>query len=501
MDSVLRMATNPYVLAGAGIGAVGMGLKKATDLAVGFETGMAKVNATAQLGGRNLELLKDRLVDIGSDSGGNFERIPDAYEKILSQTNKVNLSLDIMEEAVKGAKAGFTDIDVVGGALARTISIVGEKNTTAGEVMDTLFKAKQLGAGEFSDFAQFLPQLIAAGHNLSISFKDTAGMFAYMTGKGQSATDTAMLMENAFSALQKKQVIEGFAKQGMSLFNVNGTRKNIKDVFLQLGEVMGKMTDFQKTEFLIKLNMHDAQARNAFSVLTGDAEKLTKTMEGVNNAIGETNKQLDVTGNHNREWGSIADEWKSWGVATGDILLPAIDEVTKSLSKGLAPLKVWAAFLGTSSEERLHNSIDNKNREFSELRALQETQKKFNGQTGVVSGTEAFAFHEQSLAKWLSRFGLDKDNKNNIDKNESAADEALANVNAGKTPQGNDIGKSTTLDPNVTGDGGKGRILTMNLQIHNVFKGEDAMNLSKIKKVVVDTIVDAARDSMVTIGI
>lgn len=95
MSRGLDMLSNPMMLAGAGIAAVGAGLYKAGNLALDFETGMAKINATAQLGAGDLGKLQDRLQDIGSNSGGNFEQIPQAYEKILSQTGNVNLSLNI----------------------------------------------------------------------------------------------------------------------------------------------------------------------------------------------------------------------------------------------------------------------------------------------------------------------------------------------------------------------------------------------------------------------
>lgn len=502
LNRALIMASSKAVMIGALVVGVGAGMEKSLELAVNYETGMAKINATAQLSTDSLGTLKNRLIEIGSNSGGNFERIPEAYEKILSQTNKVNLSLDILEVSVKGAKAGFTDIDTVAGALARTLSVVGEKNTTANAVLDTLFKAKQLGAGEFSDFAQFLPQLIASGKNLSISFKDTAGMFAYMTAKGQSATDTAMLMENAFTALQKKQVIEGMSKKGLSLFNKDGSRKNIKDVFVQLSGVMDKMTDFQKTKFLIDIGMHDAQARNAFSVLTSDADKFKKTMDGVNNALGETDRQLAATANHARTWGDITDKIKGWAVALGDILIPVVDVLTTVVEgfgvgiRELATLGLWDRGI-LSDKQNL--DIQNYEKKVANDAAVKNTQLKFGDKINWGKGTETNAFFDKEYKRILGLMP-NSGGKNNIDKNESAAEAALANVNKGKSLNGDDGSKTTDMN-SITTDSGKIRTLIMNLQIHNNFKGEESTNISKIKQMISDGIVDAARDSMVTIGV
>ncbi|MCE9540626.1 MAG: phage tail tape measure protein, partial [Bacteroidetes bacterium] len=320
----VNMLGNPALLMGAGVFALGVGLKKSATLALDYETGMAKINATAQLSTDSLGLLKNRLIDIGSSSGGNFELIPDAYEKILSQTGKVNLSLDIMETAVKGAKAGFTDIDTLASAVGQSLSSIGEQNAKASEVLDTFMMAKKVGAGEFKDFAQYLPQLIASGKNLAVSYKDTAGMFAYMTGKGQSASDSAMLMNNAFTALQKNDVVKGLENKGIKMFDANGMRRDVKDVFLDLGQRLSGMSDLKKLDFFTDIKFNDAQAKIAFGLLTQDAEKFKATMGDVNDALGETDRQLAMTANSARTWGNIGDKLKSWGVAIGDVLLPIV---------------------------------------------------------------------------------------------------------------------------------------------------------------------------------
>ena len=67
--------------------------------------------------------------------------------------------------------------------------------------------AKGVGAGEFADFARYMPNLIAGASNLGIAYKEVAGTFAYMTGKGQSAERAAVLMENAFSVLGRVDVV------------------------------------------------------------------------------------------------------------------------------------------------------------------------------------------------------------------------------------------------------------------------------------------------------
>lgn len=345
----MQFMSSGAMLAGAGIALVGTGLVKSTQLAMDYEKGMAKINATAQLTKPELALLKNELMEVGENSAGNFERIPDAFEKINSQVNDTRKSLQILKIANKGAQAGFVDIDLAAGALAQTLSIVGNKSN-ATEVMDTLLKAKAVGAGEFGDFANYLPQLIASGSNLNIAFKDTAGLFAFMTAKGQSAADSAMLMQNAFTAMGKSDIQKGFAKAGINLFNKDGTMRDLDVFFGELSHKLEGMSAQTKSNFLEGIGLKDAQAKNAFAILAGDAKKLKSVMDDVRHSTGELNKQLDVTENKSRSWSQIGDEMKSWGVSLGDSLLPVIDHIVMALEgvgsgiKGLFSKAKWQGF-------------------------------------------------------------------------------------------------------------------------------------------------------------
>jgi TP901 family phage tail tape measure protein len=327
----MDLLSSRMALGGAAVAAVGALMYKSGQAALSYEYVMAKVNATAQLTPDELSKLKNELMDIGEHSGGNFMRIPDAFEKINSQVNNVTRSVEILKVANKGAQAGFVDIDLAAGALAQTLSIVGARDNASG-IMDMLLKAKAVGAGEFSDFATYLPQLIASGDNLSIKHQDVAGLFAFMTAKGQNAGDSAMLLQNAFTAMGKSDIQEKMAKQGIKLFDKDGNMRDLGVFFNELHKKLGKFSAEGKSNFLEAIGLKDAQAKNAFSVLAGDAEKLQEILNQVRNSTGELNTQLDKTANHTRTWGEIGDQIKRGMVGLGDYILPIVDKILQGAS-------------------------------------------------------------------------------------------------------------------------------------------------------------------------
>ena len=308
---------NPLV---TGMAALGFAGKAGMNL----DEGLAQVNITARLDEAGLSDLKDKLKKIAKDNKTDVVLSPIGFEQINSQLNDVDLSLSILDASLKGSKAGFTDVKTVSSALAQSLSIIGKENASAQEVLDTFFAAKRVGAGEFADFARYMPNLIAGASNMGIAYKEVAGTFAYMTGKGQSAERAAVLMENAFSVLGRGEVRDKLAKSGVKVFDETGKIRSLVDVFGELQGVMGDMNDEQKSSFLEKIGLVDKEAKNAFAILTSDITKYNESMHDVANSSGETDAALEFSKNSVQQATEVWNKFKNMGVQVGEIILPVI---------------------------------------------------------------------------------------------------------------------------------------------------------------------------------
>lgn len=320
-----NLISNPLVAGGAALGFAGKS-------AMNFDEGMAKVNITAQLDEKGLSDLSNRLKKLAKDNHTEIEVAPAGLEKIISQVGDADLSMQILDASLKGSKAGFTDLDTVSGALAQSLSVIGKENTNAKEVLDTFFAAKRVGAGEFADFAKYMPGLIAGASNMGINFKEVAGTFAYMTGKGQSAERAAVLMENAFSMLGKSDVRGKMEKAGIKVFDEQGKMRGMVDIFTDLKGVLDGMTDEQKSSVLEKFGLVDKEAKNAFALMTSDLGKFQEAMDATANATGETDKAMEFSQNSIMKATDLWNDFKNMGTAVGTIILPVINVGLDALS-------------------------------------------------------------------------------------------------------------------------------------------------------------------------
>lgn len=318
LDSVTGgLISNPLVV---GATAAAASVKSAMN----FDQGMAKINITAQLDDKSLSELRGKLVKIAKDNKVDIVSAPDGFEKILSQLGDVEQSLPIFDAAIKGQKAGFVDLDTTAAALAQTMSILGSERATAMDVLDVFFAAKRVGAGEFADFARYMPNLIAAADNLGVAYKEVAGVYAYMTGKGQSAERAAVLMENMFSVLGRGEIRKNLEAIGVQVYDDAGKIRGMVDVFGDLKKVTASLTDEKRASLIESLGIVDKEAKNAISVMLSDTLKLAHSIDEVTNSSGETAKNMEFSRNSVMAATEVWNKFKGIAVDLGTAALPLV---------------------------------------------------------------------------------------------------------------------------------------------------------------------------------
>lgn len=273
--------------------------------AVDFDAGMAQANLTAGLDEKGLAAMSDRVKAVVRKNKGDLSAAPAGMNAILTQVRDVDVALDVLDQSLRGSKAGFTDLGVVSGAVARTLAAVGRENASAANVMDTFFAAKRVGGGDFGEMATVLPGLVTNASKLGIGYKNVAGMFAFMTSKGKSVQEASEMMENLFSAAGSADVSRKLANAG-----IDG-----------LGGLMNRMQAGDAGSLLGSLGMG---GNDALALMASDANGLRDALRECSLASGETDRALALTQSSARTATEVWNQFRNIGIEVGTSLLPII---------------------------------------------------------------------------------------------------------------------------------------------------------------------------------
>ena len=330
----IGLLKNPIVQAGAAM----IGTAKS---AMTFDQNMAQVNITTLLEGEDLENLKKGIKGVAEEFGADAATVPLAFDLINSQINDADKSMNVLAASIKGSKAGFADVNTVASALAQTVSLLGDVD--ANEVLDVFFASKRMGAVDFSSLAQYLPKLLSTGVGMGIDYKDVSGAFSYLTGKGQSADQATVMLQNAMSMLGRGDVRDKMAKAGVKVFDEQGKMRGMTDIFGDLSNLMNGRSDEERSQLLEGFGIVDKEAKGAFNVLMADMEKYKGIVEGVQDATKneEGNKALAASKNTVQEAEEAWNRFKNVGLSIGEQMLPTIStglETFSTLIQALSPV-------------------------------------------------------------------------------------------------------------------------------------------------------------------
>ncbi|WP_367867884.1 phage tail tape measure protein [Pedobacter sp. WC2423] len=333
LDQAMKLITNPYALVTAGVVALAAAYIKASGMAMDWAKGMAKVNVTAQLSKNELAALSDQVMDIGARNSTPLEDVPESFNKIVSAGLEVKDALGAFEPILKGAKAGFTDLDTVAAATVATMNSTGIMSAT--KVLDVLFATMNKGNAEFKDIADYLPKIIPMADKAGQSFEDLAGAFAYFTAQGFKSDQTATLLENTFKAISDPRITDGFKKIGVNIYDAHGKAKPLLMILDSLRTKLKGLSSEAKNK-IFKTIGADGETVTAIGAMLKDYDKLKDIIGFTNKAQGQLNEAMKNAETPGDAWVIINNQIKQGMIEIGQTSLPMIKAVGQSILDTIA---------------------------------------------------------------------------------------------------------------------------------------------------------------------
>lgn len=236
------------VAAGTAVAAVG--LKKAIDIGIEYQSSLNELQAVSHATGEQMALVGDTAKRLGADMDLPATSAADAAAA-MTELAKGGLSVDQAMTAAKGTLqlAAAAQVDAASAAeiQSQALNAFGLSADQAGHVADVLANSANAASGEITDFAQAMQQVGAVAHQFGLSIDETSTALSLFANAGIKGSDAGTLLKSALLALANpsKPAQKAIEQLGLKVYDAQGKFVGLKSLFEQLHTASEKMTDAQ----------------------------------------------------------------------------------------------------------------------------------------------------------------------------------------------------------------------------------------------------------------
>lgn len=272
-------------LAAVGAGAVQTGMK--------FETSFARIEGLVGITGRDLEMLKTRVLALAGQTAKSPTELAEALYYLTSSGMSAAEAAEVLEVAAKGSTVGLGTTQVVAKAAAFAINAYRDTGLDAATATDILTAAVKYGTIEADEMAPVLGRLLPIASDLGISYNQVAGTLAVMSRTGLDAAEAATSMSSIFSNMIKpsEAARKVLASVGLSMAELREVAAREPDGVIQVYRLLSDTL----TEEQFSVVVPNVRAlRGAMNFLAQETESVDEVMRGVADSSGSLDKALDV---------------------------------------------------------------------------------------------------------------------------------------------------------------------------------------------------------------
>lgn len=369
--SALRSIAAGTALLGVGtamaaVGAVGISVLSDMVSASIAYTNQASLTLTQvdQLG-VSLEDIKNIGREVAAAVPAPFEQMQAALFDIFSSID-VNLpeAKMLLEGFSKAAVAGGTDVQTAGRATIAILNAWQLPVSDLNHVLDVQFQLVRKGVGTYEEFATSIGKAIPSARRAGQQVETLAGMLAFMTRNGLSASMASTSAARAFDLISNSKADKKLQEMGVAVFDSAGNYRQMGDIVKDLAGKLDGLTDAQKAQALADLFKgagNNIQARRFFDLAIRDADALQGFIDNMINSSGALENAYKIMlDNPAMMMQALANNWDILKTNIGDALVPVLMLLVGWLTKvfkafnDLSPqTKEWIAKIALATSAAL----------------------------------------------------------------------------------------------------------------------------------------------------
>lgn len=344
--AALAKMASPAGIAVAAAGAVGVSLYKAEKHAIEFEDALSNLSAITGTTGRDLDALKERIINTGKETHTSFKTIADAYTVVGSKMPTLLQNQEGLDAVTRSVitlkKAARMSLEDATNSLTGIMNQMGASFFEADDYINVLAAGSKNGAGNIQYLATAFDQCGTAISTANLSIEEGTALIEMLAEKQPSASTAGVQLRNVLLKLTTAS-----DEYNPKVVGLTTALQNLSE---KTGDTswMVKMFGAENMSAAIQLAKNAVKVRNLTKAVTGTTEAHKQAAIQVNNVAGA--------------WRGLGQDWDNFATAITSKSGP-IQSVLRAVIGGLSEIvKLMNKLAGGKSEAdtKYDNDTENK---------------------------------------------------------------------------------------------------------------------------------------------
>lgn len=297
--AALAKMASPAGIAVAAAGAVGVSLYKAEKNAIEFEDALSNLSAITGTTGKDLDALKERIINTGKETHTSFKTIADAYTVVGSKMPALLQNQEGLDAVTRSVitlkKASRMSLEDATNSLTGIMNQMGASFFEADEYINVLAAGSKNGAGNIQYLATAFDQCGTAINTAGLSIQQGTALIEMLAEKQPSASTAGVQLRNVLVKLSTASDEYNPKVVGLTTALQNLSKKTGDTSF------MVKMFGAENMAAAIQLANNAVKVRNLTKAVTGTTEAHKQAAIQVNNVAGA--------------WRGLGQDWDNFATA------------------------------------------------------------------------------------------------------------------------------------------------------------------------------------------
>lgn len=332
MTTLGASITTLFAPAGAAFGV-------AVAQAASFDEAVTNSGAVLGLTRQQIEALKEQLLAIGANTRAGPQGVANAYYDIVGGVADASTHMAILQSAIATAEAGNADLAGTTNALISIMNSYGFSAEQAGYASDVLTRTVSMGVGSMDNFGAAMPQVAGLAASLGISFSDLGAMMAFLTTKGNSASQSATQLGAMMTALlnPNETMKAGLNELGLSTGQAAIEQLGLVGAFHALSR-----TQTATTDGMAKMT-GSVEAIRGVTSFAGDEIRIFFGNFRDGTASATAAAQTIQMGSAAAQFDLLQASVSGLSIQVGTALLPALTQIVQAIAPVIANVSRWVA--------------------------------------------------------------------------------------------------------------------------------------------------------------